>query len=49
MELIPGSETSTHLTQTLGKYPEDNTLPDDGLCEPKHVGAAFMILIVLII
>jgi hypothetical protein len=24
-------------------------LPDDGLCKPKHVGAAFMILIVLII
>jgi hypothetical protein len=24
-------------------------LPDDGLCNPKHVGAAFMILIVLII
>jgi hypothetical protein len=22
-------------------------LPDDGLCKPKHVGAAFMILIVL--
>jgi hypothetical protein len=26
MELIPGSETSTHLTQIPGKYPEDNTL-----------------------
>jgi hypothetical protein len=26
MELIPGSETSTHSTQTPGKYPEDNTL-----------------------
>jgi hypothetical protein len=24
-------------------------LPDDGLCKPKHVGAAFMILIVLVI
>jgi hypothetical protein len=24
-------------------------LPDDGLCKPKHVGAAFVILIVLII
>jgi hypothetical protein len=24
-------------------------LPDDGLCKPKHVGAAFMILIVLIV
>jgi hypothetical protein len=24
-------------------------LPDDGLCEPKHVGATFIILIVLII
>jgi hypothetical protein len=24
-------------------------LPDDGLCKPKHVGAAFIILIVLII
>jgi hypothetical protein len=23
-------------------------LPDDGLCKPKHVGAAFMIFIVLI-
>jgi hypothetical protein len=22
-------------------------LPDDGLCKPKHVGAAFMIIIVL--
>jgi hypothetical protein len=26
MELIPGSETSTLLIQTPGKYPEDNTL-----------------------
>jgi hypothetical protein len=26
MELIPGSETSTYLIQTLGIYPEDNTL-----------------------
>jgi hypothetical protein len=24
-------------------------LPDDGLCKPKHAGAAFIILIVLII
>jgi hypothetical protein len=24
-------------------------LPDDGLCKPKNVGAAFMILIVLIV
>jgi hypothetical protein len=24
-------------------------LPDDGLCKPKHVGATFVILIVLII
>jgi hypothetical protein len=24
-------------------------LPDDGLCKPKHVGAAFIILVVLII
>jgi hypothetical protein len=24
-------------------------LPDDGLCKPKHFGAAFMILIVLIV
>jgi hypothetical protein len=24
-------------------------LPDDGLCKPKHVGATFIILIVLII
>jgi hypothetical protein len=24
-------------------------LPDDGLCKPKYVGAAFMILILLII
>jgi hypothetical protein len=24
-------------------------LPDDGLCKPKYVGAAFMILIVLIV
>jgi hypothetical protein len=26
MELIPGSETSTHLIQTPGIYPENNTL-----------------------
>jgi hypothetical protein len=26
MELIPGSKTSTHLIQTPGIYPEDNTL-----------------------
>jgi hypothetical protein len=26
MELIPGSEMSTHLIQTPGIYPEDNTL-----------------------
>jgi hypothetical protein len=28
MELIPGSETSTHLIQTPGIYPEDNTLKE---------------------
>jgi hypothetical protein len=26
MELIPGSETSTHLIQTPGIYPKENTL-----------------------
>jgi hypothetical protein len=26
MELIPGAETSTHLIQTLGLYPKENTL-----------------------
>jgi hypothetical protein len=30
MELIPGSETSTHLIQTPGIYPENNTLHISG-------------------
>jgi hypothetical protein len=29
MELIPGSETSTHLFQTPGINPEDNTLQNN--------------------
>jgi hypothetical protein len=32
MELIPGSETSTHLIQTPGIYPKENTLLITALC-----------------